>query len=51
MSDLRDMPPDLQLQLVWDRLLALVEEHAHTLMRTAFSTGSIPSSTASKNTR
>ncbi|MEM1230923.1 MAG: hydantoinase B/oxoprolinase family protein [Pseudomonadota bacterium] len=38
MSDLRDMPPDLQLQLVWDRLLALVEEQAQTLMRTAFST-------------
>lgn len=33
-------PPidDLKLQLVWDRLLALVEEQAQTLMRTAFST-------------
>lgn len=29
---------DLQLQIVWDRLLALVEEQAQTLMRTAFST-------------
>ncbi|MCZ6458534.1 MAG: hydantoinase B/oxoprolinase family protein [Gammaproteobacteria bacterium] len=28
----------LQLQLVWDRLLAIVEEQAQTLMRTAFST-------------
>ncbi len=31
MSDIRD-------QLVWDRLLAIVEEQAQTLMRTAFST-------------
>lgn len=30
--------PDLQRQLVWDRLLAVVEEQAQTLMRTAFST-------------
>ena len=29
---------DLQRQLVWDRLLAIVEEQAQTLMRTAFST-------------
>lgn len=29
---------DLQRQLVWDRLLAIVEEQAKTLMRTAFST-------------
>lgn len=29
---------DLQLQLVWDRLLALVEEQAQVLVRTAFST-------------
>lgn len=29
---------DLQLQIVWDRLLALVEEQAQILMRTAFST-------------
>ena len=29
---------DLQRQLVWDRLLAVVEEQAQTLMRTAFST-------------
>ena len=28
----------LRLQLVWDRLLAIVEEQAQTLMRTAFST-------------
>ena len=28
----------IQLQLVWDRLLAIVEEQAQTLMRTAFST-------------
>lgn len=28
----------LQTQLLWDRLLALVEEQAQTLMRTAFST-------------
>jgi len=28
----------LQQQLVWDRLLAIVEEQAQTLMRTAFST-------------
>ncbi|MCH2337990.1 MAG: hydantoinase B/oxoprolinase family protein, partial [Pseudomonadales bacterium] len=28
----------LNLQLVWDRLLAIVEEQAQTLMRTAFST-------------
>jgi len=28
----------LQLQLVWDRLLAIVEEQAQALMRTAFST-------------
>lgn len=28
----------LMLQLVWDRLLAIVEEQAQTLMRTAFST-------------
>lgn len=31
MSDIRD-------QLVWNRLLAIVEEQAQTLMRTAFST-------------
>ena len=29
---------DLRRQLVWDRLLAVVEEQAQTLMRTAFST-------------
>ena len=29
---------DLQRQLIWDRLLAVVEEQAQTLMRTAFST-------------
>ena len=29
---------ELRLQLLWDRLLALVEEQAQTLMRTAFST-------------
>lgn len=29
---------ELQQQLVWDRLLAVVEEQAQTLMRTAFST-------------
>jgi len=29
---------DLAKQLLWDRLLALVEEQAQTLMRTAFST-------------
>ena len=29
---------DLHRQLVWDRLLAIVEEQAKTLMRTAFST-------------
>ena len=29
---------ELQSQLLWDRLLALVEEQAQTLMRTAFST-------------
>ena len=28
----------LTMQLVWDRLLAIVEEQAQTLMRTAFST-------------
>ena len=28
----------LRTQLVWNRLLALVEEQAQTLMRTAFST-------------
>lgn len=29
---------DLRLQLLWNRLLAIVEEQAQTLMRTAFST-------------
>ncbi len=29
---------DLRRQLIWDRLLAVVEEQAQTLMRTAFST-------------
>ena len=29
---------DLQQQLIWDRLLSVVEEQAQTLMRTAFST-------------
>ena len=29
---------DLRRQLIWDRLLAIVEEQAQTLMRTAFST-------------
>ena len=29
---------ELQYQLIWDRLLAIVEEQAQTLMRTAFST-------------
>ena len=28
----------LRLQLLWDRLLAIVEDQAQTLMRTAFST-------------
>ncbi len=28
----------LRLQLLWDRLLAIVEEQAQTLIRTAFST-------------
>ncbi|MEQ8483216.1 MAG: hydantoinase B/oxoprolinase family protein [Pseudomonadales bacterium] len=31
-------PDALTVQLVWDRLLAVVEEQAQTLMRTAFST-------------
>jgi hypothetical protein len=31
-------PDALVVQLVWDRLLAVVEEQAQTLMRTAFST-------------
>ncbi|MBY0422308.1 MAG: hydantoinase B/oxoprolinase family protein, partial [Parvularculaceae bacterium] len=31
-------PSPLRLQLVWDRLLAVVEEQAQTLIRTAFST-------------
>ena len=29
---------ELRTQLVWNRLLAIVEEQAQTLMRTAFST-------------
>lgn len=36
MTDARLTP--LKAQLLWDRLLALVEEQAQTLMRTAFST-------------
>lgn len=34
----RRRAPGLTVQLVWDRLLAIVEEQAQTLMRTAFST-------------
>jgi N-methylhydantoinase B len=33
-----DAPASLRTQLVWNRLLAIVEEQAQTLMRTAFST-------------
>ena len=29
---------ELQIQLAWNRLLAIVEEQAQVLMRTAFST-------------
>ena len=34
------MPPpigDIQLQIMWNRLIAVVEEQAQTLLRTAFS--------------
>ncbi|MGA1677009.1 MAG: hydantoinase B/oxoprolinase family protein, partial [Pseudomonadales bacterium] len=35
---MRNRPAVLTTQLIWDRLLAIVEEQAQTLMRTAFST-------------
>ncbi|RPH95370.1 MAG: hydantoinase B/oxoprolinase family protein [Lysobacterales bacterium] len=34
----RSSPDQLRVQILWDRLLAVVEEQAQTLMRTAFST-------------
>jgi len=37
MSTLPDGRTEVQLQVVWNRLLAIVEEAAQTLMRTAFS--------------
>lgn len=37
MSALTDGHSEVQLQVIWNRLLAMVEEGAHTLMRTAFS--------------
>src|SRR5262249_10434480 len=37
MSTLPDGHTEVQLQVVWNRLLAIVEEAAQTLMRTAFS--------------
>ena len=33
-----EAPQSIRTQLVWNRLLAIVEEQAQTLMRTAFST-------------
>ena len=30
-------PTDIDLQIMWNRLLAVVEEQAQTLLRTAFS--------------
>ena len=38
MSQPHDAVQRIQLQLLWDRLLAVVEEQAQTLIRTAFST-------------
>ena len=35
---MHDAPGSIRTQLVWNRLLAIVEEQAQTLMRTAFST-------------
>jgi len=37
MSTLTDGRTEVQLQVIWNRLLAIVEEAAQTLMRTAFS--------------
>ena len=37
MSTLTDGHTEVQLQVIWNRLLAIVEEAAQTLMRTAFS--------------
>jgi N-methylhydantoinase B len=37
MSALTDSRAEVQLQVIWNRLLAIVEEEAQTLMRTAFS--------------
>jgi N-methylhydantoinase B len=34
---MRKMPNDIELQIMWNRLLAVVEEQAQTLLRTAFS--------------
>jgi len=33
----RDMPEEIKAQVLWSRLIAVVEEQARTLMRTAFS--------------
>src|SRR5260370_20371573 len=37
MSNVPGSYTELQLQVIWNRLLAMVEEAAQTLMRTAFS--------------
>jgi N-methylhydantoinase B len=34
----RNAPTEIELQIMWNRLIAVVEEQAQTLMRTAFST-------------
>ena len=34
---MQKMPTDIDLQIMWNRLIAVVEEQAQTLLRTAFS--------------
>ena len=34
---MRKQPNDIDLQIMWNRLVAVVEEQAQTLLRTAFS--------------
>src|SRR5262245_16899102 len=34
---MRKLPNDIELQIMWNRLIAVVEEQAQTLLRTAFS--------------
>ena len=40
MTIIRNRVGEIELQIMWNRLLSVVEEQAQTLVRTAFSTSS-----------